>query len=341
MPTPLKIPKGEGRFSKDYNKDDLFYEAKPIIGVEQKGFNIKQANIERLLPDVGANRRELEIETIAGGKPVRIKGDVANSTSVTPGNSGSAGDVVILWSDFKVYGGDGAVAGVVDMYYGVALTDYTKDTPVTVQTVGTVYDIYSSLSGGTQYMSDGTAISSAVAAVTATNEVYNDGSSDYWQAQNFSAGASDEVISSVKCELSAVGSPTGNLVIALYAADGSGNPTGSALWSTTLDAGTLSGTASQHDFAVMLAITGGNDYALTFHDDDSGTMNSTNYVNIEPGASGGGHRVSTNGGSSWSAGSTTLFHIIRKPNGAFSTTEGTYSKKVGIAVATDKLEITK
>jgi hypothetical protein len=247
---------------------------------------------------------------------------------------------MILWSDFLVYAGDSSTSSIAEQYYGIALTDYTAGVEVLVQKLGTVYDLFTGLSAGAQYMSDGTAIASATVNVTSTNRIYNDGVNDYRLGQDFATGASNEVISSIAFKLSKSGSPTGNLVVALYLADGLSNPTGSALWSDTIDASTLSTSPTVYNASVMLQITGGNSYVVVFYDDNSGTMNITNFVDVELGASSGSARQSSDGGASWSTlSSAQLYHIIRVPNGAFSTSAGTYTKQIGRATAANKLEI--
>lgn len=125
-----------------------------------------------------------------------------------------------------------------------------------------------------------------------------------WRAQSFTPSGSF-VCSSATLFFSSLGTPAGDLTYSIYAADGSGNPTGAALGSTIVD---YSGVDTDNPgipltgiFTPGISLSASTQYVLVV---SLSAGNGSNYLRLTNKASGdyagGNSKSSANSGSTWS-----------------------------------------
>jgi hypothetical protein len=110
--------------------------------------------------------------------------------------------------------------------------------------------------------------------------------------QQFTTGATAPTIREITISASRVGTPTDNLRVSVYALDGSGNPTGSALASETYTGSDLAETFSPGGYNLItyvlssgLSLSASTQYGLVV--DRTGSTDANNYyrLNVDTGAS--------------------------------------------------------
>ncbi len=127
--------------------------------------------------------------------------------------------------------------------------------------------------------------------------------------------------------LKKTGTPADNLVVGIYATDGSGNPTGSALASGTIAASGTTGSYAEYAWTLGSAINLARGSVYSIRLNRSGATDASNYLTVGVDAglnyTGGVMRVSTNSGGTWAARSpdADLYFIIYEDNQVDSTVQ--------------------
>jgi len=142
------------------------------------------------------------------------------------------------------------------------------------------------------------------APVGETQEIYVNSTSSYYDLQDANKRISQSFTMTKAVLVSAIfyitkyGSPTGDIYLDIYAADGSDNPTGSVLATYTISGSSIVNGENFVNFS-KLELTNGNKYCFVFR---CPTGTGSHYYNFYYGGSyaGGQARYSSNGGSSWS-----------------------------------------
>ena len=154
-----------------------------------------------------------------------------------------------------------------------------------------------------------TTADSAIAGGINANSVSNIQAQATWFGQGLVIPTGYNRISKASLYITRNGSPVGNMVVDVYAVDGSGFPTGASLGTsnTVAAASFSSGASNDFTFATPVTVTEGTTYAFVLHFSSVTTLNGSNYVSwsINPSDSFTGvPSTSSNSGSTWSANGT-------------------------------------
>jgi hypothetical protein len=161
-------------------------------------------------------------------------------------------------------------------------------------------------------------------------------SATLWGGQTFTAAVTFTLTRIDIWCAKGIGDNVGTIDVELYAVDGSGHPTGSALASGTIADASIGDTTSYAWVACTLSssykVVGGTKYAIVVHGDSLDASNTLTWSHDDDGAGSsdfaGGDRVwSVNGGSSWSV-NTQNDELFRCYGNVAVPTDKTFSKKL-------------
>ena len=131
-------------------------------------------------------------------------------------------------------------------------------------------------------------------------------------AQTFTVGTSDISMTSIKIKIKRTGT-SGTMTVGIYAVDGNSKPTGSALDSESLDYTDLidDGDTEWATFPVTYTLSASTTYAIVISSTGADTSNKYDIRTVTTGTySGGNILISSDSGSSWTAGSADILFDI-------------------------------
>jgi hypothetical protein len=255
--------------------------------------------------------------------------------SVTAGQALTAGKAVFIGADGKAYLQSSLTSDLTNRFAGFATSAAAANATVTVQATGLLTT--SGLTAGSFfYATDGTADQDLSDQTGADTSIYG----ALWDAQTFTAGSSN-YICAVRLSLKKTGTPSGAITVSLRATS-SHLPTGADLVSsvTSRDISTLTTSYVNYlfAFATPYPLVSGTEYAIVVRCTGADVTDQLSWQEKTVGGYANGNAAnSTDSGANWSTGTTDRNMITYYASGTASTSAGTVSKTVGLAVTTTQL----
>lgn len=253
---------------------------------------------------------------------LRISGDIQVVSYLTAGIALTAGQAVAIYTDGKVYSTDARVSAMATGFIGFCLTNTSLNGTAPILVTGK-YDGLSGLSAGVNYYLSNASTDTQDQTADGTGLAYVSNGEDHWQS--FTTGNGVVNLSSFKLNVRQISGGGSTCGVLIKEGEGTG---GTTIYSGTATFG-ATGWITNY-LSAPIAVSANTKYTLVL---SAGDSNLQFYESQDSGYSNGVSDLGTNHDMDF------FTYYSGGGRGAVSTSAGTVSKKVGLALSSTNLLI--